>query len=398
MSVPRTSSIFKDRSKLSPRYIPDRLPHREKQLNNLLSIFKESLENVKSSFLQITQVIGDVGTGKTCTAIRFGKIIEEAAARKKVDLTHVYLNGKIEGTSRYILYRKIVEKAAPAISSRSLSPEEMLFHLLRHLRDEDKYLIVSFDEIDYFCKRSKEHVVYDLTRLNEIEPDRPCHVLGVVFIARDLSFHNILEPSELSTLGKRIIELPRYSSDQIRDILLDRVEMAFKPGRISDDVLDFISDVAAKPPINGDVRVALDLLLYSGNLAENQGFERVLPDHVRKVYGETYPRITTEDVLNLDVHGKLVLLGLVRALLKNQTSYAGLREVREAYRIVCEEHNVKPVEDVEEHIQDLIDRGLVEMKSLTRLGVSHVASENLERFLNGILQRLRGSMNGQWPA
>jgi len=269
-----------------------------------------------------------------------------------------------------------------------LGPEEMLFNLLRCLRDEDKYLIISFDEIDYFCKRSKEHVVYDLTRLNEVEPDYPCHVLGVVFIARDPSFHNFLEPSELSTLGRGIIEFPLYTSEQIKDILLDRVETSFRPGRISDDVLDFISDVVAKPPINGDVRVALDLLLYSGNLAENLGFDKVLPDHARKVYGETYPRITSEDVLNLDAHGKLLLLGLVRTLLSHKTPYTGLRDIREAYRIVCEEHNVKPLEDVEERIQDLVDRGVIEMKSQKKLGISHVAAEDLERFLNSILQRL----------
>jgi len=340
-------------------------------------------------------VIGDVGTGKTCTAIRFGQLIEKAAARKRVILTHIYVNGKVEGTSRYNLYRKVLEKAAPAISSRSLSPEEMLSNLLRCLRDENRFLIISLDEIDYFCRRSKDHVVYDLTRLNEIDPDRPCHVLGVVFIARDFSFYNFLEPSEISTLGRGMIEFTCYTSEQIKDILLDRVDMAFKSGKVSDDVLDFISDVVAKPPVNGDVRVALDLLLYSGNLAENLGSDRVLPDHVRKVYGETCPGITTEDILNLGAHGKLLLLGLVRTLLSSRTPYAGLREIKEAYRIVCEEHNVKPVEEIEELIQDLVDRRVIEMKSLTKMGILHVSAEDLERLLNSILQRLRGSINGE---
>jgi hypothetical protein len=66
-----------------------------------------------------------------------------------------------------------------------------------------------------------------------------------------------------------------------------------------------------------------------------------------------------------------------------------LRSLREYYGVVCEEHNVKPAEDLEEHVQDLIDRGIVEMKSLTKLGISNVPAEDLERFLNGILQRLR---------
>ncbi len=386
----RESTIFKDRNKLSPRYIPESLPHRERQIDSLLSIYKQALDDVNSFLLQVTQIIGDVGTGKTCTVLKFGKQIEDVAGRRGIGLTHVYVNGKIDGTSRYILYRKILGKAAPAISTRSLSPEEMLFYLLRYLRDENRYLIISFDEIDYFCKRSKEHVVYDMTRLNEVDPDHPCHVLGVIFIARNLSFHKFLEPSELSTLGHGVIEFPRYIPEQIKDILLDRVELAFKPGTVDNEVLDFISDVAAKPSINGDVRVALDLLLYAGNLAENLGFAEVLPDHVRRVYGETYPGITTEDILNLDEHGKLLLMGLARALYGNKTPYVGLREIRDAYRIVCEEHDVKSAEEVEEHIQDLVDRGIIEMKSLTKIGLSNVAAEDLERFLNGILERLRG--------
>ena len=386
----RESTIFKDRNKLSPRYIPESLPHRERQIDSLLSIYKQALDDVNSFLLQVTQIIGDVGTGKTCTVLKFGKQIEDVAGRRGIGLTHVYVNGKIDGTSRYILYRKILGKAAPAISTRSLSPEEMLFYLLRYLRDENRYLIISFDEIDYFCKRSKEHVVYDMTRLNEVDPDHSCHVLGVIFIARNLSFHKFLEPSELSTLGHGVIEFPRYIPEQIKDILLDRVELAFKPGTVDNEVLDFISDVAAKPSINGDVRVALDLLLYAGNLAENLGFAEVLPDHVRRVYGETYPGITTEDILNLDEHGKLLLMGLARALYGNKTPYVGLREIRDAYRIVCEEHDIKSAEEVEEHIQDLVDRGIIEMKSLTKIGLSNVAAEDLERFLNGILERLRG--------
>lgn len=47
------------------------------------------------------------------------------------------------------------------------------------------------------------------------------------------------------------------------------VDEAFHPGVVDEEVLDFISDITASPPINGDVRVGLDLLYYSGTLAEN---------------------------------------------------------------------------------------------------------------------------------
>jgi cell division control protein 6 len=393
MAVARVSPIFKDRSKLSPRYIPERLPHREKQMESLFSIYRPALEDVAGAFLLPVQVVGGVGTGKTCTAIRFGGVMEKEASRHRVELTHVYVNGKVDGANRYTLYRRMLEKASPSIASRSLSPEEMLTQMVKQLRSGGRHVLITFDEVDYYCKHSREHVIYDLTRLNETAPGESCNVLGVIFIARDFSFHKLLEPAEVSSLGLGVVNFPRYSSDQIRDILVDRVELAFKPGRVSDEVLDFVSDITAKHPINGDVRVGLDLLLYAGNLAENMGYDRILPDHVRRVYGETCPAITTEDISSLSETGKLVLLGLARALKATKTPYTSLREVREYYRVACEEYNVKPAEDLEEHVQDLIDRGIVDMKSLTKLGISNVPAEDLERFLNGIIQRLRSGQD-----
>jgi cell division control protein 6 len=168
-----------------------------------------------------------------------------------------------------------------------------------------KYVIVTFDEVDHFIKRSNEHVVYDLTRLNEVSPGEPCNVLGVLFIARDPSYRNLLDPAEISTLGLLSINFPQYSAVQIRDIIAERVELAFKPGAVSDEVLEFVSDVAAKPPANGDARFALDLLLYAGNLAENMGFNRVLPDHVRRVYGEIHPGNVKHEVSSLSLNERL---------------------------------------------------------------------------------------------
>lgn len=172
-----------------------------------------------------------------------------------------------------------------------------------------------------------------MTRLNEISPGESINIPGILLISRDLSYHKFLEPSELSTLGRCIIEFPPYTSNQIKDILWDRVKLAFKPRAINDEILEFISDLIVKPPFNGDVRVALDLLLYSGNLAENLGFDRILPEHVRRVYAETHPGITTEDILDLSDRGKLVLLGLVRALKNQKRAYVGLKEIREAYKL-----------------------------------------------------------------
>jgi len=384
-----SSLVFKDRNKLSPHYIPKQLPHRDHQISLLDAIYGSILRNIRNAYPRFTQIIGDTGTGKTCTTVKFGEQISEKAKKEGVNLKHVYVNCKVDGTTRYVLFGNLVRKVTPKISTRSLSPEEMIRQLVEYLKAEGMFLLATFDEIDYFIQTNpKEHVIYDLTRTTEMSPGEPSHVIGEIFIARSLKWHERLEPGEKSTLGMGVIEFPKYTSSQVREILEDRVEEAFRPGAVDEDTLDLICDVTANPPVNGDIRVGLDLLYYSGNLAENQGLDRVHPDHVRKVYGETNPTITSEDILNLDQNGRLVLLALVRSLRADKTAYVGLREVRKSYELACEELNVKPVERFEEIIQDLVFRGIIDMKSLTELGVTGASVIDLEKFLNNLTQRL----------
>ena len=130
-------------------------------------------------------------------------------------------------------------------------------------------------------------------------------------------------------------------------------------------------------------------MYYAGNLAENRGFDRVLPDHVRKVYGEISPSITSEDIMSLDRNGKMILLALARSLKSSKSAYIGLRELRRSYEVVCEEFGFKPTERFEEAVQDLIYRGIIDMKSLMELGVSGASLTDLEQFLNSLMERLK---------
>ena len=382
--------IFKDRNKLSPYYIPERLPHREEQIRMLHSIYDALIKDVKNAYPRFTQIIGPTGTGKTCTAIRFGKQITEYARKEGVELKYIYVNCKVDGATRYVLFRNLVRKLTPKISTRSLSPEEMIQQFVEYLRAEDMFALITFDEIDYFIQTNpKDHIIYDLTRTAETSPGEPTPIIGEIFIAKDLRWHERLDSGERSTLGLGIIKFSRYSSTQVREILLERIKEAFLPGVVGEDTLDLVSDITANPPVNGDIRVGLDLLYYSGNLAENQGFNRVLPDHVRKVYGEINPSITSEDIMSLDRNGKLILLALVRSLRSRGSAYVGLREIRRSYKIICEEFGLKPTEKFEESLQDLVYRGIVDMKSLTELGVSGASLIDLEHFLNSLAERLR---------
>lgn len=386
--MPRPT-VFKNRNRLSPRYIPRTLPHREKQLEFLLNMFDDVLENPSQVYLRPAQVVGGVGTGKTCTTVRFSETLQEKALEKDINLRQVYVNLKLQGSSKTVLYRYLLEKAAPEVRTASLSAGEMLYQLVKYLDSRNMYLIVVLDEIEYFMKNTGEHIIYDITRLNELSPEKPCRLVGLVVISRGTDHYSLLEKSELSTLGRNYIEFTQYTSDQVRDILYARLEEAFKRGVIQDGVIDFIAEVTAAPPINGDVRYALDLLLYAGNLADNQGAETVRLDHVRRVHGEIYHQITSQDIMDLPSHEKVVLQALARALRGKRSAYVSFEDIQKECVSLSVDLGVR-LENVDHAVQDLSYRGLVDIKSLVQIGISDVPVEDLERYLDNLMDRVGG--------
>jgi cell division control protein 6 len=386
-------SVFKDRNKLSPRYIPKILPHREKQIELLNSLFEDALDDISKCYLRPAQLIGGVGTGKTCTSISFGDGFQEKARSEGISLNHVYMNLKLQGGSRVIFYRGLMEKAAPEISSQSLGADEMLLQLVKYLRSKNIYLLVTLDEIEYFIKHVKERVIYDLTRLGELHPGRPSGIIGAIFIARSTDFQNELDKSELSTLGRSYVDFPSYSASQIVDILDSRVDEAFVRGAVSSDVIEYVADITSSPPVGGDARYALDLLLYAGNLADNLGMEEILPDHVRRVHGEICHAITSEDILSLPDKEKIVLLSVARILRNRRSPYISFKDIREDYGIILEEFQMKPIRDLEDCVQDLLDRGIIDFKSITRIGITGVPTENLIKYLDNLIERVKSGLS-----
>ena len=376
------SEIFRDRSKLSPRYIPTDLPHREKQIEQIQQAFEESYSNPDKFPLMVLQIIGPAGIGKTSTVLKFSRILGEDFAKNRLKIKTAYVNLKLQGGNKYAIYKFLLERIAPELPAQGLSAEEMLRYLLRYLSENKIYALIILDEIDYLIKVTKDSgIIYDLTRLNEFDPDKPGNVKGVIFIARSIEFYSKLDQAELSTLGRVPMEFPIYSIKQISDILISRCSEAFHAKAIGSDVIDEVSKITTSPTVNCDIRYALDLLLYAGNLAESQGTGRVHLDQIRKVHGQIHPSITTEEMEELSKNQILTLMALVRALRIKKKQYVELKEIRSHALELIEEFKLKKL-DIEDYLHDLQVRKIIEIRSLKEIGIQGASLQELEPMLH----------------
>ncbi len=375
------SRIFHDRSKLSPRYIPNELHHREKEMSLLLTMFKDSYIKPDEFLFSTPQIIGRSGIGKTSTILKFSKMLENEFIKSGLTLKVAYINLKLQGGNKYAVYRFLLEKIAPELPSQGLSAEEMLRYLLSYLTENKLYTLIILDEIEFLLKSNKDSgMIYDFTRLNEFDLSKHCNVIGVVFIARSTDFHDKIDSSELSTLGRLPIEFKPYSIDEISDILLTRTTESFNPNAVGTDIIDEVSLITTSPQVGGDVRYALDLLLYAGNLAEANGNERITLDQIRKAHGYNKPSLTIEDLKELPKNHLLTLMAILKVQSKRKKQYVELKEIRVYALELAEEYKIKKFE-FEDSMNELLERKIVEMKSLKEIGMNITSLVELEPLL-----------------
>lgn len=375
------SRIFHDRSKLSSRYIPDELHHREKEMSLLLTIFKDSYIKPDEFLFSTPQIVGRSGIGKTSTILKFSKMLENEFIKSGLTLKVAYVNLKLQGGNKYAVYRFLLEKIAPELPSQGLSAEEMLRYLLSYLTENKLYTLIILDEIEFLLRSNKDSgIIYDFTRLNEFDLSKHCNVIGVVFIARSTDFHDKIDSSELSTLGRLPIEFKPYSIDEISDILLTRTSESFNPNVVGTDIIDEVSLITTSSQVGGDVRYALDLLLYAGNLAEANGSDRITLDQIRKAHGYNKPSLTIEDLKELPKSHLLTLMAILKVQNKRKKQYIELKEIRVYALELADEYKIKKFE-FEDSMNDLLERKIVEMKSLKEIGMNITSLVELEPLL-----------------
>ena len=385
-------SIFKNEEPLSLEYLPSRLPHRENQLRFLAELFRSVIEKPGTTSPRVL-ITGDIGTGKTVLAQRFGTDITRTAKTLKLNLLYRHINCREYRGSLFMILKRVLQTFTPTFPQRGFSSEELLQILLDQLDDKNLHIILTLDEADMLIKTEGTTSLYNLTRIQEERPGRPVR-LSLIIILRDLRLIEDLDRSTQSTLQRNIIRLERYTPPQLETILKERVELAFKEGTVPEEVVNFVADMASPA---GDARFAIELLWRAGKYADTEGAKELKPDHLRAAANSVYPVMRTEYSQHLSHHEKLLLLGLARVLERTNMPYATMGDVEIAYKIACEEFKEpgRAHTQVWKYVQNLSATGIVSTQlstigfrgKTTLLGLSTAPASAIRRWLEASLAK-----------
>ncbi|HEX9709549.1 MAG TPA: ORC1-type DNA replication protein [Candidatus Thermoplasmatota archaeon] len=366
----------KDRDILRPSYIPERLPHRDMQIDTLASILSTALKGGRPSNVLI---FGKTGTGKTAVAKYLGNAISKAAGERALPLgvgpeelarVHfVYINCEVVDTQYGVLAHignRFISDWDERIPFTGWPTEKVYDQLKRQIDELGGVTVIVLDEIDKLVYKSGDDVLFHLTQIND---DLSRGALSVVAISNDLKFTEFLDARVRSRLGEERLVFPPYNAKQLQDILAQRAELALEAGMYDESVIALCAALAAQE--HGDARRALDLLRVSGELAERDGAPRLTDAYVVKAKNKIELDCVTEVVRTLPLQSKIVLIAIYASENRGEgASTTG--EVYDAYRDLCRRAGYTPLTQrrVTDFISELDMLGIItaRLKSFGRGG------------------------------
>ncbi|MEM0066169.1 MAG: ORC1-type DNA replication protein [Sulfolobales archaeon] len=369
-SIIRKPGVFLDETKLYPEYVPDVLPHREEQFKQLTKMFKHVIISPGSSSARVV-LYGSLGTGKTATAISFGKVITRLASEKGVKLRYAHVNCASSKSALSVL-REIKNQLGLSVPDRGLGFPEFAQALLKEMDMEDLYAVVTLDEFDSVLLNFKTEDKYSLVRFYDIFHSEVMR-LNFIYISR-MRLNDIirtLDEISGSYMMRNTIVFNPYKSKELYDILKYRAEEAFYPGVVDSEVFEYISNlVGYDAGGDGNARKALAILYAAGKLAEKEIEEgrasRVLVEHVRAVSAsEDLSLIHVLDSLNyLNIHQLLLLKSIALGLKETGSNYVSIGYVEDVYKRLCSSLGLEPRKHTQiyYYVSELASRGIVMTK------------------------------------
>lgn len=377
--------LFTNKSALQAAYCPEKIFHREEQIEAVAKILAPCLRGDKPSNLFI---YGKTGTGKTLTARHVSSQLKQIAEERELAIKIIYLNCKLKrvADTEYRLIAQLARELGTQIPPTGLPTDEVYSIFYRLVDKEKNVIILILDEIDQLVNKAGDELLYNLTRINsELKKSQ----ISIVGISNDLVFTENLDPRVKSSLSEEELVFPPYNALQIQSILTQRAKNAFKEGVIEQGVIEKCAAYAARE--HGDARRALELLRVAGELAERQNDSKISLDHLDKAEEKIEKDRILEIVITQPKQYQATLYSIFLVCeQKKKLIFTG--EVYELYKKICDRTNLRPL--TQRRVSDIIAEmdmlGIINAKVISkgRYGRTREISISTQEELNPKIKKI----------
>ncbi len=337
--------LFLNKKILQSSYIPEALGHRDEQINSIANILAPAMRQEKPSNLFI---YGKTGSGKTVTIRHVTQKMSAVAEANNLPLIIHYINCKLKrvADTEYRLVAALSREFNREVPPTGLPTDEVYRIFFEAVDSKRQLIVLVLDEIDQLVKRVGDEILYNLTRMNEVLAQSQVCIIG---ISNDLTFIDHLDPRVKSSLSEEELVFPPYNALQIQEILKSRCALAFKPGTITEGVVEKCAAIAARD--HGDARRALELLRVSGELAERNHDTSINLDHLDKAEAKIERDRVFDIITTQPKQFKVTLYALLDVAAKRKDDiFTG--EVYELYKNLCPQTGLRPL--TQRRVSDII--------------------------------------------
>jgi cell division control protein 6 len=325
-AVESGKSLITNREILHFTYIPDIIPHRNSEQEQITQTLIPILKHSRPSNLL---VYGKPGTGKTLVVKKILSQIQKRVEKSNFPIKLVYVNSKEETTLYGLLvsFGRELGLSEEKLPSTGLAISEVFKRLLKTIEENHYNVVFVIDEIDHLVhlvSKTGNDILYQLTRANERLKKSTLTLVG---ISNDLTFKERLDPRVISSLGEEEIVFTNYTVEQLKKILEDRIQLAFIKGAIEEPAINLCAAMAGRE--HGDARRAIDLIRVAGEIAEREQSNTVKEEHVRRASQKIEEDKETTALRSYPLHEKLLIIAVMKA------SGLSTGEIYSAYKSLC---------------------------------------------------------------
>lgn len=351
--------LFIDKKVLQSNYMPETIPHRQAQIENLAQILAPALRKEKPSNLF---VYGKTGTGKTLVTRYVLQMLQQTAKQKGIPLRTIYTNCKMKkiADTEYRIMTELARALGKNAPTTGLPTDEVYNLFLSAIDEVEQVVILVLDEIDRLVLKAGDEILYNLTRINSELKHSQVALIG---ISNDVRFIENIDPRVKSSLGEEEVVFSPYNALELKDILEKRAIVAFKTNAIENGVLEKCAAYAARE--HGDARRALDLLRVAGEVAERDNAERISSTHIDKAEEKIERDRVLEIVVAQPKQSQAVFYAI---LLADNGKKMETGEVYNKYKDICVNSGLTPL--TQRRVSDLIGEldmlGLINAKVISK--------------------------------